>query len=115
MVPFATFWQRLKEDLDTCPLVGGNHAKRVQKWSAARGDMDGEFLVLWSGGDVLLCNTERDNAPRTISRAEFEKVYAVWQDYTAGAKGRSYLAHDLGVQNCTWVIPILYRHQHLMH
>jgi hypothetical protein len=25
-----------------------------------------------------------------------------------------YIMHDLGVENVTWVIPILYRHEHLM-
>lgn len=116
MVPFDVFWQRLKDECATWEsLEGASRAKAVRKWSADKGDMDGQFVAVWSGGDTLLCNTEDTNSPRSVSRAEFEKVYNVWQDYTGGAKGRSVIAHDLGVQNATWIIPILHRHEHLMH
>ncbi len=116
MVSFEVFWQRLKNECSTWPsLEGASRAKAIRKWSADKGDMDGQFIAVWSGGDTLLCNTEDTDSPRTISRAEFEKVYNVWQDYTGGAKGRSYIVHDLGVQNATWIIPILHRHKHLMH
>lgn len=116
MVPFDMFWQRLKDECATWErLEGASRAKAIRKWSAAKkDDMDGQFVAVWSGGDTLLCNTEDTNSPRTVSRAEFEKVYNVWQDYTGRVKSRDFIAHDLGVQNATWIIPILHRHEHLM-
>jgi hypothetical protein len=39
-----------------------------------------------------------------ISSAEFRKVYETWEDYGAGRVGRSYIVHDLDVQNASWII-----------
>jgi hypothetical protein len=113
MVPFAVFWQRLKEDFAKAPLVEGrDHARTIRHWSAKRGPLDGRFLAVWSD-DTVVCHTE-EGSQHPVGRAEFEKIYRVWPDYIAGAKGRSYLAHDLGVQNSAYIIGVLHAHQDLM-
>ena len=37
-----------------------------------------------------------------------------WREYCARVKGRSYIVHNLGVQNATWIIPILHKYEALM-
>jgi hypothetical protein len=115
LVAFEVFWKRFKGECATWSKVDETyHASRFRKWTAEQGDLNSEFIALWSGGDTFVCNTEETKSPRTMSRAEFEKVYNVWMDYRDGAKGRSYIDNKLGVQNSTWIIALLYRHRHLM-
>ena|SRR5437867_2206384 len=115
MVPFSEFWNRLKAELAKGPSASpGHHGVRVAKWSPYSGTIPGEFVALWQGGDVLYCETETTNSMRSVSKAEFQKVYKVWPDYRAGVRKRSYIVHDLGVQNASWIIPILFKYEHLM-
>jgi hypothetical protein len=86
----------------------------VRKWSQHSGEIPEDFAVVYRGGDTVDCNTSSTENVRTVAAAEFRIVYQAWEDYRAGRKGRSYIAHDLGVQNATWIIPILYRFEHLM-
>ncbi len=49
-----------------------------------------------------------------MTPAEFRKVYETWDDYRNRRVGRSHIVHDLGVQNATWIIPILREYEGLM-
>lgn len=115
MVPFETFWSRLKEQLSQLPSLSGAHVRTVRKWSQFQGYFDGEFAMLYHGGNVLTCETATtDNVRTGITAAEFRKVYEAWSDYRAGRVNRSYIVHDLGVQNASWIIPILREYEALM-
>src|SRR6267378_6598892 len=108
-VAFERFWQRLKDAFEQAPgPEPGVHVVGVRKWSQHSGDLPGEFVVLYRGGDTVMCDTASTDGIRQISAAEFRRVYEIWEDYRADRKGRSFIAHDLGVQNTTWIIPILY-------
>jgi uncharacterized hydantoinase/oxoprolinase family protein len=86
----------------------------LAKWSQRSGDLQGEFTHIWQGGDTVMCSTAATDDWRNVAAAEFKKVYAVWHDNRARVKGRSYIFHDLGVQNATWIIPILHKYEALM-
>ena len=42
-------------------------------------------------------------------------MYEAWDDYRARRVGRGYIVHHLGVQNATWIIPILREYESLMN
>ncbi len=114
-IAFADFWRRLKTEMGKAPEPKqGIHVLTVRKWSQHSGEMPGEFTVIFRGGDTLECDTASTDGWRQISSAEIRKVYEVWRDYREGRKGRAYIAHDLGVQNTTWIIPLLRRFEDLM-
>lgn len=116
-VSFETFWKRLKNEFSKLPGPQGDaHVRTVRKWSQHQGYFDGEFALVYRGGNVITCETATTNNVRTgISAAEFRKVYEAWPDYRARRAGRSYIVHDLGVQNATWIIPILHEYERLMN
>jgi len=116
MVKISEFWARLKAEFSKAPGPKPEvHVLTIRKWSQFSGPMQGTFTVVYRGGDTVWCDTASTGKWRTgISSAEFRKVYGAWEDYRAGRKGRSYIVHDLGVQNATWIIPILKHHEHLM-
>jgi hypothetical protein len=113
MVPFQTFWKRLKEELAKLPKQNGFYVGNVQKWSQYRDAFGQDFVFLYTGGNVLKCGTTA-NTVRSVSAAEFRKVYGVWKAYTSGAISRTHIVHDLGVQNASWIIPILKHYEDLM-
>jgi hypothetical protein len=115
MAPFDTFRARLKAELVTLPEPQtGAHILTVRKWSQYSGEMPGAFTLIYRGGDTLACDTASTNNWRNISFAEIRRVYEVWRDYRTGRRGRAYITHHLGVQNTTWIIPLLRRYEHLM-
>ncbi len=115
MVTFEEFWSRLKAEFSNAASPKpGVHAFPIKKWSQYSGEMPGKFTVIYEGGNAVSCDTEKTNNWRNIPQSEFRKVYEVWQDYRAGRKNRKFIMHGLGVENGTWVIPILYRYEHLM-
>src|SRR5438046_690555 len=116
MVPFETFWERVKERLSHLPgPEPGTHVRTIRKWSQYQQYFDGEFALLYRGGNVITCETATTNNVRTgISTAEFRTVYGAWADYRAGRVGRAYIVQDLGVQNASWIIPILREYEPLM-
>jgi hypothetical protein len=115
-VPFEVFWQRLKDIfLQAHGPEPGVHVLKVRKWSQHTGEMPGEFVVIYRSGETVACDTASTDGIRQVSAAEFRKVYEIWEDYRMERKGRSFIAQDLGVQNTTWIIPILYRNEHLMY
>jgi hypothetical protein len=115
-VRFEEFWPRLKDEFAKAPgPEAGVHILSVRKWTQDKGYLPTPpFTAIWKGGDVIYCDTEKTDIWRTVPAAEFRKVYQAWEDYRADRKGRSFIAHDLGVQNATWIIPILYQFEHLM-
>ena len=116
MVAFEKFWERLKSQLARLPAPRpGAHFRTIRKWSQYREYFDGEFALIYHGGNVITCETSTtDNVRTGISTAEFRKVYEAWPDYRARRVGRSYIVHDLGVQNASWIIPILREYEPLM-
>jgi hypothetical protein len=115
MVSFDIFWPRLKAELSAQPeLQSGVRVLNVPKWSQRRGELGGTFALLYKGGDTLLCETATTDGMRQVSAAEIRKVYEVWRDYRNGRRGRAYIVHQLGVQNSTWIIPLLRRFESLM-
>jgi len=116
-VPFDIFWPRVKEELGQFPGPGPNvHLLMVRKWSQHSGEMVGGFTLIYRGGDTVECDTASTDGWRTVSAAEVQKVYEVWPEYRAGlhGKGRNFIVNDLGVQNSTWIIPMLRRFEGLM-
>jgi len=112
---FDVFWPRLKEELAQFPgPQPGVHLLTVRKWSQHSGEMPGSFTLVYRGGDTFECDTASTEGVRTVSSAEVRKVYEVWSDYRAGRRGRSFITNDLGVQNTTWIIPLLRRFEGLM-
>ncbi len=116
-MPFDVFWERLKSQLSSLPgPEPGVHVRTIRKWSQHSGYLGGQFALVYRGGDVIACETATTNNVRTgISAAEFRKVYQAWPDYRARRIGRSVIVHDMGVQNSTWIIPILYEYESLMN
>jgi len=91
MIPFDKFWSHLKEQLAQLPTMpSGAHVRTVRKWSQFQGYFDGEFAMLYHGGNAITCETATTGNVRTgITTAEFRKVYEAWSDYRAGRFGRS--------------------------
>lgn len=114
VVSFETFWARLKAELITLPVEHGCHFGTVRKWSQHSGDLGEDFVFFYKGGNIIYCGTTTTNNVRSISAAEFEKVYGVWDGYKRGEVPRSHIVHDLGVQNASWIIPLLKNYEHLM-
>ena len=116
MVPFDRFWERLKDQLSGLPSPQpGVHVGTIRKWSQHSAYLGGKFTVVHRGGNVIHCDTAKTDNWRTgISAAEFRKVYEVWADYRAHRIRRSHIVHDMGVQNATWIIPVLYEYERLM-
>jgi hypothetical protein len=112
-VSFATFWTRLTTELRKLPSAG-QHTRTVEKWSQHRGILGGTFSLTYKGGNVLECTTATTGKRRSIGRSEFEKVCVVWPDYIADRMGRSGIVNEMGVQNSSWIIPILHEYERLM-
>ena len=113
MISFEMFWTRLKAELSTLPLENGCHFGTAEKWSQHSGDLKDNFVFFYKGGNIIHCGTTTTNSVRSISSAEFEKVYAVWEGYQRGEVPRSHIVHDLGVQNASWIIPLLKKYDRL--
>jgi len=114
MVSFNEFWSRLKDGLSRLPEAEGMHMERIGKWSQQRDYFGEPFLLFYRGGNVIECEIADTNKVRSIGSGEFRKVYGVWQGYRSGEIRRSHIAHELGVQNASWIIPILKAYEHLM-
>lgn len=113
MVSFDTFWARLKGELNALPLEQDCHFGTARKWSEHSGDLGGDFVFFYKGGNIVYCGTSTTNKVRPVNSAEFEKVYAVWEGYKRGEVPRSHIMHDLGVQNASWIIPLLKKYDRL--
>jgi hypothetical protein len=73
----------------------GVHVLRVRKWSQHSGEIPGEFVIVYRGGDSVTCDTASTDDIRQISAAEFRKVCQAWEDYRAERKGRSFIAPEV--------------------
>jgi len=114
-VPFDVFWPRLKDELGQFSgPKPGVHLLTIRKWRQHSGEIPGSFTLAYKGGDTFECDTASTEGVRTVSSAEVRKVYEVWPDYRSGQRGRSFITNDLGVQNTTWIIPLLRRFEGLM-
>ena len=113
-VSLLTFWTRLQGELGSLPKTNGSHCGKAKKWSQDKDYFGEAFAFLFKGGGVVYCQTATTAKLRSVSSAEFEKVYAVWERYRRGEVSRSHIAKDLGVQNSSWIIPLLKKYEHLM-
>ena len=113
-LPFLTFWTRLQNELESLQETKGYHCGKAKKWSQDKDYFGEEFKFLFKGGSVIYCQTGTTDKLRSVSRVEFEKVYAVWKKYCSGEVPRSHITQDLGVQNSSWIIPLLKKYEHLM-
>lgn len=114
MIPFQTFWSRFKAELNKLPTHKGAHYGSVRKWSQYRGDLGEKFVFFSTGGDVIKCGTTSTANVRSVSSAEFKKVYSVWRGYRSGEIPRTHIMQELGVQNTSWIIPLLKHYEYLM-
>src|SRR5207245_470271 len=114
IVSFDKFWGRLGQELIKLPQKNGLYVGKVKKWSQGRNYFGGEFWFVYRGGKVIECQTEATGKLRSVSSAEFKRVYAIWNSYRSGKIGRKHITHDLGLQNSSWVIPILRKYESLM-
>jgi hypothetical protein len=95
---FETEWTKITRELHPDVVI--------RNWGAARGYTGGTFRIdnvnrtsiTVSGGDMQM--------PRRISKADFEKVYAVWNAYREGNYLRSKMT-SLS-QNTTYILGILH-------
>lgn len=114
MVPFDTFWSRLQAQLSILPEKDGYHYGEVEKWSHDKEFFGERFAFLYKGGHVIYAQTASTDKIRSIASAEFEKVYKVWEEYRSGTIPRSHIVGELGVQNSSWIIPLLKKYEPLM-
>ena len=83
-LPFSTFWTRLQNELESLQETKGYHCGKAKKWSHDKDYFGEEFKFLFKGGSVIYCQTGTTDKLRSVSRVEFEKVYAVWEKYCSG-------------------------------
>ena len=81
-------------------------AFRVENWSQARGYTGGNFRIEHVGNSGIMVFGGNMSVPRAVSRGEFEKVYAVWDEYTGGEYSRAELTKLS--QNTTYILSILH-------
>jgi len=114
-VSLAVFWERIQGELANLPETNGYHFGKARKWSQDKDYFGEEFSFLFKGGSVVYCQTATTSKLRAVSCVEFEKVYSVWEGYRRGEIPRSRITEALGVQNSSWVIPLLKEYEHLMY
>jgi hypothetical protein len=80
---------------------------RLQTWSAAKGYLKGSFVIEALSADRIEVNSDGiKNPPRPISRADFERIAALWPEYKAGTLPRSRLIQES--QNTTYIVTMLH-------
>ena len=115
MVTFPVFWRRMREELNKLPSdSSGDRILQIRRWSVRQGYFGSPFGALYKGGNTFTCETASGKVRTGVSRAEFRKAYDVWEDYRRGRVKRSHIVRHLGVQNGSWIIPILRHYEHLM-
>jgi hypothetical protein len=77
----------------------------VRNWSILKGDTGGEFKIDHvDGGSITVIPEKR--RPRSISKADFERVYRVWSAYKAGSISRTALTPIS--QNSTYILSLFH-------
>jgi hypothetical protein len=95
---FESVWARLQ---------GTPVGAVVQNWSASSGDRDGSFQVTAVEADLIEIRSSQTGHPQRIPRADFERVYAVWEPYCRGDYPRSALGNV--TRFSTYVVSLLRR------
>jgi hypothetical protein len=80
-LPFTDAWAALQTTL----FVGAT----IQNWTARNGHIGEPFEIVAITPDVVVVVAPRARTPQTVRRADFEKVYALWDDYARGLIPRS--------------------------
>src|SRR4051812_35802169 len=63
----------------------------VENWSRAKGHTGGSFVIDEALPSGVVVSGANIFPPRRITKADFEKVHAVWMDYATGELKRSEL------------------------
>ena len=100
-VDFDAIWSRIQRMLT--PGI------EIRNWSIAKSYTGGSFRIIATTAETVTVFGGRMRAERTIRKAEFGKLAAVWDRYRAGRLPRS----DLGSlsQNTTYVLSLLHATQ----
>ena len=98
---FDAIWSRIQRMLT--PGIA------IRNWSIAKSCTGGSFRIIAMTTETVTVFGGRMRAERTIPKAEFGKLAAVWDRYRAGRLPRS----DLGSlsQNTTYVLSLLHAAQ----
>jgi hypothetical protein len=78
----------------------------VRNWGLSRGDTGGTFIIDDIERSAIVVRGGKMVEPRLVSKGEFEKLYAVWDQYLAGSLPRSKML-PLS-QNTTYILSILH-------
>jgi hypothetical protein len=78
----------------------------IQNWSAAKGYTGGAFQIDAVDGSSVCVSGGAMRARRRVSKGDFAKIFAVWDEYTAGNFARSRML-PLS-QNSTYILSILH-------
>jgi hypothetical protein len=76
-------------------------------WSRGKGYTDTTFKISESNASSIVVSSPTMSKPRVISKADFIKVAAAWDDYCKGNIGRAEMAQLS--QNTTYIFGILKR------
>ncbi len=79
----------------------------IRNWGHARGYTGGTFRIDHVGNSSITATGGKMSQPRTISKGDFQNVYAVWSDYCAGDYPRAEMVKLS--QNTTYILSILRR------
>jgi hypothetical protein len=80
-LPFNDIWAALQAAL----VVGAT----IQNWTAHNGYIGEPFEIVAINPDVVVVVAPGASTPQMVRRPDFEKVYALWDDYVRGRVTRS--------------------------
>jgi hypothetical protein len=80
-LPFTDTWRTLQATLS----VGAT----IPNWTARKGQIGEPFQVAAIDSDAVVIIAPGARTPQTVRRADFEKVYALWDHYVRGLTPRS--------------------------
>ena len=78
----------------------------IRNWSAAKGYTGGAFQIDAVDGSSVSVSGGTMQGRRRVSKGDFAKIFAVWDEYTAGNFSRSRML-PLS-QNSTYILSILH-------
>jgi hypothetical protein len=78
---FADTWAALQSRLHVDAVI--------QNWTVHSGAVGEPFVIEAVGQNVIVVNAPGATTPQLVRRADFEAVYALWDDYIRGATPRS--------------------------
>ncbi len=77
----------------------------IRNWSADSGYTGGEFRINDMDSSAIVVRSPQMGPERSVSRRDFEKLFALWSQYNRGSVSRAELGKHS--QNTTYVVSIL--------